>query len=78
MLDTPEGHWLVIKGYHIHKAFWGSLLTVAGLLLAIFFSGRYFLVLIIGAIVVFIDIAGHIYTNRRPYFVLIEKYKKSE
>ena len=70
LLNTPEKHWIVIFGYHFHKSFWGTLLLIIGLLL------RYSPIIIIGFILVFLDIAGHIYTKNKPYFKLWDKHEK--
>ncbi len=77
VLDTPEGHWLIIMGYHIHKAFWGTLFSSLGAALIIITGAwLYIIACIFGALLIVSDVVGHIYTNHRPYFVLVEKYNK--
>jgi hypothetical protein len=70
LFNTPEKYWVVIGGYHFHKSFWGTLLIGIGLFLqSLWLAG-------IGCILIFLSVAGHIYTNNKPYFKLWEKYEK--
>lgn len=70
LLNTPEKYWVVIFGYHLHKSFWGTLLVIVGLLF------KFISALIVGGILIFLSISGHIYTNNKPYFKLWDKYEK--
>jgi len=78
LLDTPEGHWLVVFSYHVHKSFWGVILLVVGIVLSAVFSAWYLLLFVPGIILITVDIAGHIYTNHKPLFVMLEKHSKSD
>lgn len=69
LLNTPEQYWFVVFGYHVHKSFWGVLLIVSGL----FWTWR---LCVAGVALVSISVAGHVYTDNRPYFKLWERHRK--
>lgn len=35
ILNTPEKYWFIVKGYHIHKSFWGLVFLVTGFILTL-------------------------------------------
>ena len=79
ILDTPEDHWLIIFGYHIHKAFWGIIFAIVGAVLIVITGlWLYAFIFIFGVLLIVSDVTGHIYTNHKPYFVLAEKYNKNK
>ena len=64
-LNTPKKYWLVVKGYHVHKSFFGLIIVLFGL---------FFIWLIpIGIFLMLIDMAGHHYTNYRPLLCFIKR-----
>lgn len=71
VLNTPEQYWTVIFGRHVHKSFWGLLLIALGLIvwskLGLFMGGT-------GSVLVSLSVAGHIYTDNKPYFKLWDRY----
>jgi len=77
LLNTPEHHWVIIRGCHFHKSFWGTLLIAIGIIILIFYSQTLAIILfVLGIILIMLSILGHRYTNNRPYFKLWEKHKK--
>jgi len=70
LLNCPEKYWVVVFGYHFKKSFLGTVLLLVGIFLASLF------LIIAGLFFICLGIAGHIYTNRKSYFKLWEKYEK--
>ena len=75
--NTPERYWLIVFGYHIHKAFWGVLLIVLGLTVVIL-NYLYFGIslVLIGLLLVLLDIRAHVEIGLKPYFILWNKHPK--
>lgn len=77
--NTPEPYWLILFGYHIHKAFWGVLLIIAGIIFLIKNYQRIGIILaIIGILLVLLDIRAHIEIGLKPYFMLWNKHQKTK
>ncbi|MBW2991418.1 hypothetical protein KY348_06995 [Candidatus Woesearchaeota archaeon] len=77
LLNTPESWWIIIRGYHLHKSFWGVILLILGLITWKYYSSAIgLLFLVVGIILIILSILGHIYTQNKPYFKLWEKHKK--
>lgn len=78
LLNTPQGYWLIIRGYHIHKSFWGLLVFLLGLIILFFSKIFGIMCMIIGGTIVILSVCGHIHTNNKPYFKLWDKHGKTE
>ena len=78
LLNTPEKYWLIVRGKHIHKSFWG--VTLTGGSVASWLTTQSLLItgglLTVGLAVIGLSIAGHIYTGNKPYFKLWDNYFK--
>ena len=76
LFNTPEKYWLTIRNRHIHKSFWG--VTLTGSSAVSWWTTKAFLVsmglLTAGLGIIALSVAGHIYTNNKPYFKLWDKY----
>ena len=76
LLDTPEKYWIVVGYYHIHKGFWGMLLTVWALW-AFFRKQRRFelLLLSLGIFLLLVSAAGNWYTEGEPSIKIWSEHK---
>jgi type IV secretory pathway VirB3-like protein len=73
-LNTPKKYWLFMFGYHIKKAFWGVLLVCLSLVMMLI--GLVFimwLTFVLGLVLIFLSVVGHIYTKNYPIFKLWDK-----
>ncbi len=74
-LNTPETYWTVVFHRHLHKSLLGLLLIVLGVM---FFSKTSWYLIFVGLFFVFLSVAGHIYTNNKPYLKLWDYYPKAK
>lgn len=74
-LNVPEKHWLVVRGYHIHKAFWGVFLAVAGIIVCLHSIIFGLIASVLGVGLAILDVRGHMTTDNKPYFQLWNKHK---
>lgn len=75
LLDTPSEHWVVVRGIHFHKSFWGSLLAFVGIFVLTIHKVTLIgaVIIVIGFVYIFLSVLGHIYTHNKPYFKLWDK-----
>ena len=81
ILNTPEKHWIVVYGYHLHKSFFGIIFVLVSIILFLLYRKKYsskrlifylsLASLFVGLILLFLSITGNIYTGNFPYFKLI-------
>lgn len=75
LLDTPEKHWLIVRGYHIHKSFWGVFLAVTGIVVCLYSMMFGLIASALGLSLAILDIKGHMATDNKPFFQLWNKHK---
>ena len=76
LLNTPKKYWSIAFHYHLHKAFWGVLFVIIGIIIIKTFFIWGILSLIFGVIMLTLSVVGNIYKKDKPYLRLWDKYKK--